>query len=319
MSTREISYSQAVLEALREEMKRDETVIILGETMRNSALLGEVRLPEDRVLEMPISEQGFMGMAFGAAMTGLRPIVDLMWLQFSAVCFDEIVNEIAKEVYLGGQKVPLVIRGVSGAGFGAGSHHSESVYAWFANVPGLKVILPSTPYDVKGLLKTAIRDDSPVICVEPLKLYSLKGQVPNEEYLIPFGVADIKREGKDVTIVATGSMVHRALEAASKLAKEGISVEVIDPRTIVPLDKNSIVESVKKTGRIVVVDEGPKSYGVSAEIAAVVAEEAYDSLKGPIRRVANPDTPVPCSPPIEAAVIPSEDRIIKAVKEVMSS
>jgi pyruvate dehydrogenase E1 component beta subunit len=323
---REITYRDALREALREEMLQDETVFLLGEDVgrywkgafKVTKELAE-EFGDERVRDTPISESAIIGVATGAAITGMRPIAEIMFGDLSALAMDQIANQAAKLTYMfGGQtKVPLVIRMPFGAGVNVAAHHSQSLEAWFLHVPGLKIAMPSTPYDAKGMLKTAIRDDNPVMFFEHKLLYNIKGPVPEEEYTVPFGVADVKRKGEDVTIVATLYMVHKSLAAAEELSKEGISVEVVDPRTLVPLDKQAIINSVKKTGRIVIVTEDCKTGGVSAEIAAVVAEEAIDYLDAPVKRVAEPDTPIPFSPPLERFVIPDEKKIIGAVKEVI--
>jgi pyruvate dehydrogenase E1 component beta subunit len=323
---REITYRDALREALREEMLRDETVFLLGEDIgrywkgafKVTKGLAE-EFGDERVRDTPISESAIVGVATGAAITGMRPIAEIMFGDLSALAMDQIANQAAKLTYMfGGQtKVPLVIRMPFGAGVNIAAHHSQSLEAWFMHVPGLKIAMPSTPYDAKGMLKTAIRDDNPVMFFEHKLLYNIKGPVPEEEYTVPLGVADVKRKGEDVTIVATLYMVHKSLAAAEELSKEGISVEVVDPRTLVPLDKQAIIDSVKKTGRIVIVTEDCKTGGVSAEIAAVVAEEAIDYLDAPVKRVAEPDTPIPFSPPLERFVIPDEKKIIGAVKEVI--
>jgi len=307
-------------------MLRDETVFVLGEDVgrhwggafRVTKGLAK-EFGDERVRDTPISESAIIGVATGAAITGMRPVAEIMFGDLSALAMDQIANQAAKLRYMfGGQaKVPLVIRTPFGAGVNIAAHHSQSLEAWFMHVPGLKVAVPSTPYDAKGLLKTAIRDDNPVMFFEHKLLYSVEGPVPEEEYTVPLGVADVKREGEDVTIFATLYMVHKSLAAAEELSKEGISAEVVDPRTLVPLDKQAIVNSVKKTGRIVIVTEDCKTGGVSAEIAALVAEEAIDYLDAPVKRVAEPDTPIPFSPPLEKFVIPDEKRIIGAVKEVV--
>jgi len=323
---RRITYRDALREALREEMLRDKTVFVLGEDVgrywegafRVTKGLA-VEFGDERVRDTPISESAIIGVAAGAAITGMRPVAEIMFGDLSALAMDQIANQVAKMRYMfGGQaKVPVVIRTPFGAGVNIASHHSQSLEAWFMHVPGLKIAMPSTPYDAKGLLKTAIRGDDPVMFFEHKLLYPVEGEISQEEYTIPFGVADVKREGEDVTIVATLYMVHKALSAAEILAKEGIDVEVVDPRTLVPLDKQAIVDSVRKTGRIAIVTEDCKTAGVSAEIAAVVAEEALDYLDAPIKRVAEPDTPIPFSPPLEQFVIPNEKSIIKAVKEIV--
>jgi len=323
---RRITYRDALREALREEMLRDGTVFVLGEDVgrywegafRVTKGLA-VEFGDERVRDTPISESAIIGVAAGAAITGMRPIAEIMFGDLSALAMDQIANQVAKMRYMfGGQaKVPVVIRTPFGAGVNIASHHSQSLEAWFMHVPGLRIAMPSTPYDAKGLLKTAIRGDDPVMFFEHKLLYPIEGEVPQEEYTIPFGVADIKRDGKDVTIIATLYMVHKALSAAEMLSREGIDVEVVDPRTLVPLDKQAIVDSVKKTGRIAIVTEDCKTAGASAEIAAVVAEEALDYLDAPIKRMAEPDTPIPFSPPLEQFVIPNEKSIVKAVKEIV--
>jgi len=323
---REITYRDALNEALREEMLRDKTVFLLGEDIgkywegafkvtKNLAK----EFGDERVRDTPISESTIIGVAAGAAITGMRPVAEIMFGDLTALAMDQIANQAAKLRYMfGGQtKVPMVMRTPFGAGVNIASHHSQSLEAWFMHTSGLKVTMPSTPYDAKGLLKTAIRDDNPVMFFEHKLLYPVKGLVPEEEYTVPFGVADIKREGEDVTIVATLYMVHKALAAAKELGEQGIEAEVVDPRTIVPLDKKAIINSLKKTGRLVIVSEDCKTAGVSAEIAAMVAEEALDYLDAPIKRVAEPDTPIPFSPPLEQFVIPNEKSIIKAVKEIV--
>lgn len=321
-----ITYRDALREALREEMIRDKTVFVLGEDVgrywkgafKVTKGLAE-EFGDERLRDTPISESAIIGVAAGAAITGMRPIAEIMFGDLSALAMDQIANQAAKMRYMfGGQaKVPVVIRMPFGAGVNIAAHHSQSLEAWFMHVPGLKIAMPSTPYDAKGLLKTAIRDDDPVMFFEHKLLYPVEGEVPEEEYTIPFGVADVKRNGKDVTIVATLYMVHKALSAAEMLSKQGIEAEVVDPQTLVPLDKQAIVDSVRKTGRIAIVTEDCKTAGASAEIAAVVAEEALDYLDAPIKRVAEPDTPIPFSPPLEQFVIPNEKSIVKAVKEIV--
>ncbi|KPV64792.1 MAG: pyruvate dehydrogenase subunit beta [Candidatus Bathyarchaeota archaeon BA1] len=323
---REITYRDALREALREEMIRDRAVFLLGEDIgrywggafKVTQGLAE-EFGDERVRDTPISESAIIGVAIGAAITGMRPVAEIMFGDLTALAMDQIANQAAKLRYMfGGQaKVPMVIRTPFGAGVNIAAHHSQSLEAWFMHVPGLKVAIPSTPYDAKGLLKTAIRDDNPVMFFEHKLLYPIKGHVPEEQYTIPFGLADIKRKGEDVTIFATVYMVHKALAAAEELGKQGIEVEVIDPRTLIPLDKQAILNSVKKTGRIVIVTEDCKTAGVSAEIAAIVAEEALDYLDAPVKRVAEPDTPIPFSPPLEQFVIPDEKSIIKAVRKIV--
>ena len=323
---RKITYKEALREALREEMQRDSTVFLLGEDIgkywggafKVTESLAE-EFGDERVRDTPISESAIIGTAVGAAITGMRPVAEIMFGDLTALAMDQIANQAAKIRYMfGGQaKCPLVIRTPFGAGVNIASHHSQSLDAWFMHAAGLFVAVPSTPYDAKGLLKTAIRGNNPVFFCEHKLLYPVEGDVPEEEYTIPFGMADVKREGADVTIVATLYMVLKALNSAKQLEKEGVDAEIVDPRTLAPLDKQAIIKSVKKTGRLVIVSEDCKTAGVSAEIAAVVAEEAIDYLDAPIKRVAEPDTPIPFSPPLEQYVIPDEKAIIKAVKKVV--
>lgn len=321
---REINISEAIREALGEEMARDDNVFILGEDI---GLLGGdfgvtrglmARFGADRVNDTPISESAILGTAVGSAAMGLRPVAEIMISDFLGVCMDLLLNQASKMRYMsaGQWTLPMVVRATTGAGMRASSQHSQSLEAIFMHIPGLQVVMPSTAYDAKGLLKTAIRGNNPVLYLEHKLLYFVKNQVPEEEYLVPFGKADIKRSGDDVTVIATSLMVHRALAAADKLKGEGISVEVIDPRTIVPLDKEAILESVKKTGRVVIVHEAPKRGGFGSEVAAIIAEEAFDDLDAPIKRVATPDTPIPFSPVLEDSLLPDEEKIVKAVKEI---
>jgi len=323
---RKITYRDALREALREEMAKDNNIFIIGEDVGRywkGAFKVTKGLAEEfgdkRVRDTPISESAIVGVAAGAAITGMRPVAEIMFGDLSTLAMDQIANQAAKLRYMfGGQtSVPMVIRMPFGAGVNIAAHHSQSLEAWFMHTPGLKIAMPSTPYDAKGLLKTAIRDDNPVMFFEHKLLYPIEGPVPEEEYTVPFGVADVKRDGKDVTLVATLYMVHKALAAAERLTKQGVDLEVIDPRTLIPLDKKTLINSVKKTGRVVIVTEDCKTGGASAEIAAIVAEEALDYLDAPIKRVAEPDTPIPFSPPLEQFVLPDEERIIKAVKEIM--
>ena len=323
---KEIRYIRAITEALREEMARDDTVFIIGEDVGAgggafSATRGLLQeFGERRVKDAPISESGFVGLAFGAAMTGLRPVVEVMFIDFLTVCMDQVVNEIAKARYMfGGQfKVPLTIRTPAGAAGSGGPQHSQCLEAWLAHIPGLKVVMPSTVYDVKGLLKSSIRDDNPVIFIEHKGLYGLKENIPEEEYTLPLGKADIKREGNDVTVVATARMVYEAVTAADKLAADGISIEIVDPRTISPLDKETILNSVKKTGRVVIAQEAVKIGGFGSEIAAIIAEEALDYLDAPIKRVGAPFTPTPFSKPLEEFYLPNSEDIIRAIKDIIS-
>jgi pyruvate dehydrogenase E1 component beta subunit len=266
------------------------------------------------VIDSPISEAGITGIGVGAAMTGMRPVVDIMFGDFITLAMDQIVNQAAKVHYMSGGKlrVPLVIRTTMGASRRSAAQHSQSLHAWMAHVPGLKVVLPSTPADAKGLLKSAIRDDNPVVFFEDKMMYQLKGPVPDGEYTVPLGVADVKREGTDVTIVATSSMVHVALDAAARLETTGISAEVVDPRTLLPLDTETLIASAQKTGRVIVVDEGYEQYGVTAEIASAIAEGAFDYLDAPVRRIGAMNVPVPFSPVLEDQTVPTADAVATA-------
>ncbi len=321
-ATRELTFAQAVREALAEEMRRDNRVCIFGEDVAEAGtpfkvLSGLVEeFGAERVLDTPISEAGFTGMAVGAAMTGLRPVVDIMFGDFITLTMDQMVNQAAKVHYMSGGKwkVPMVMRTTLGATRRSAAQHSQSLHAWFSHVPGLKVVLPSTPYDAKGLLKTAIRDENPVVFFEDKMMYKLKGHVPQEEYTIPLGVADIKREGEDLTIVATSSMVQVALGAADLLQQSGISAEVIDPRTTWPLDENTLIESARKTSRVMVMDEGYGRYGVAAEIAAVIAEGAFYDLEAPVKRLCAMHVPIPFSPPLEDLTVPTEQTVFDAAR-----
>lgn len=320
----EKTYSQAINEALEEEMRRDEKVYILGEDVGAfGGCFGVTtglfeKFGAERVLDSPISETAIIGSAVGAAVAGLRPVPEIMFVDFLGVCLDELFNQAAKMHYMfgGKAKVPLTLRTACGAGVGAAAQHSQSLEAWLCHVPGLKVVMPSTPADAKGLLKAAIRDDDPVIFIEHKALYGTSGEVPEGDYTIPLGKAGIKREGKDVTILAYSMMLHKALAAAETLALQGIEAEVIDPRTLVPFDKETLYKSIEKTGRLVIVHEAVKQGGFGGEIAAMVAEECFDSLDAPIKRVAAPFTPIPFAANLEAAYIPDEAKIIEAVKSL---
>jgi pyruvate dehydrogenase E1 component beta subunit len=322
---REITLAQAVREALREEMSRDPLVFMMGEEI--GAAGGTFQVTEGlrdefgplRVVDTPISEAGYVGLGVGAAMTGMRPIIDVMFGDFLALAMDQVVNQAAKMHYMtGGQvTVPMVLRTTLGAGRSSGAQHSQSLQAWFAHIPGLQVVLPSTPFDAKGLLKSAIRSNGPVIFMEDKMMYGLRGPVPEEEYLLPLGLADVKREGDDVTVVATSSMVQVSLEAAEQLATEGISAEVVDPRTLAPLDMDTILASVQKTHRALVVDEGHRSYGAAAEIAAEIAERAFDYLDAPVKRYAALDVPVPFSPSLEFGTIPRAGGVVDRVHQLL--
>src|SRR5579884_2242336 len=319
---REITLAQAVREALAEELRRDSRVLVMGEDIAEAGhpfkvLTGLVdEFGPDRVLDTPISEAGFTGIAVGAAMTGLRPVVDIMFGDFVTLTMDQMVNQAAKVHYMSGGhwQVPMVLRTTLGATRRSAAQHSQSLHAWFCHVPGLKVVLPSTPYDAKGLLKTAIRDDNPVVFFEDKMMYQLKGLVPEEDYTIPFGVADIKRPGTDITIVATSSMVQIALGAAEELEQLGISAEVIDPRTTFPLDKATLIESAKKTSRAIVVDEGYERYGVTAEIASIIADGAFYYLDAPVKRMGAMDVPIPFSPVLEDLTVPTPEKVAGLAK-----
>jgi pyruvate dehydrogenase E1 component beta subunit len=322
--SRQITLSQAVNEAIAEEMRRDERVFLIGEDVAEAGTPFKVTsgLVEEfgtgRVLDTPISEPGFVGMAVGAAMTGTRPIVDLMFGDFLFLVMDQLCNQAAKTHYMSGGKlsVPMVLRTNLGATRRSAAQHSQSLHALVAHIPGLKVALPSSAYEAKGLLKTAIRDDNPVVIFEDKLMYQDKAEVPEEEYTIPFGQAAVLREGTDVTLVGTSSMVQVCLKAAEALAKQGISAEVIDPRTIVPLDERTILESVRKTSRAIVVDEGHQSYGVSAEIAARISEKAFYHLDAPVLRFGAMDVPIPFSPALEDLTVPTADQVAEAAARI---
>jgi len=322
----QIYYRQAIRDALREEMRRDERVFLLGldigrfgGTYKATQGLWE-EFGDERVRDTPLSEAAIAGAAVGAAMTGMRPVAEIMYMDFITIALDQIANQAAKLTYMsGGQaRIPVVFRTQEGAGRSSAAQHAQSLEAWVAHIPGLKVVLPATPYDAKGLLKTAIRDDSPVVFIEHKLLYGIKGEAPDEEYLIPFGQARVAREGTDVTVVALSRMVLKALEAAEELAREGISVEVIDPRTVAPLDLETILASVEKTGRLIVTHEGYTRCGVGAEIATQVVEHAMHALKRPPRRVCGRNVPIPFAPVMENYVIPQAADLVKAVRELMS-
>ncbi|WP_042146750.1 alpha-ketoacid dehydrogenase subunit beta [Paucisalibacillus sp. EB02] len=324
---REITYLEAVREAMSIEMRKNDDVYILGEDIGvYGGAFGVTRgmieeFGPERIRNTPISEAGIAGAAVGSALTGMRPILELQFSDFITIALDQMVNQAAKIRYMyGGKgKVPMVLRTPSGSGTGAAAQHSQSLEAWVAHIPGLKVVQPSTAYDAKGLLKAAMDDENPVIFYEHKLLYKTSSAVPEEEYSIPLGKADIKREGTDVTIVATAIMVHKSLEAAKELEKEGISVEVIDPRTIVPLDEETIVNSVKKTGKVIVVHEAVKRGGIGGEIASMIAEsEAFDYLDAPIKRLGGASSPIPYNPELEKAHVPQVSDIIKAVKETLN-
>jgi pyruvate dehydrogenase E1 component beta subunit len=321
-SVREITFAQAIKEALAEEMRSDSRVFIIGEDVAEAGTAFKVlsglvtEFGPERVIDSPISEAGIAGVGVGAAVTGMRPVVDIMFGDFVTLAMDQLVNQAAKIHYMSGGKfkVPMVMRTTLGATRRSAAQHSQSLHAWFSHVPGLKVVLPSTPYDAKGLLKTAIRDDNPVVFFEDKLMYQIKGPVPESEYTIPFGVADIKRSGKDITIVATSSMVDVSLSAAKMLDETGISAEVVDVRTTVPLDRDTLIESVKKTSRAIVVDEGYESYGVTAEIASVIADGAFYYLDAPVKRMGAMDVPVPFSPVLEDLTVPTPASVAAMAK-----
>ena len=321
---KELNYVRAINEALKEELARDDSVIIIGEDVgRSGGSFSATRGLYDefgakRVIDTPIVEATIAGMAVGAAISGLRPVAEIMFMDFMALAMDSITNSAAKWRYIfGGQyKVPVVFLTQSGGGLSAGPHHSQSLEAWFCHVPGLKVVYPSTPYDVKGLLKSAIRDDNPVVFIEH-KMLRVKNEIPEEEYTLPLGKADIKREGTDVTVVTWGQLYYKVASSAEKLAKDGINVEIIDLRTLLPLDMDTILSSIKKTGRLVIAHEAVKTGGWGAEIAASVMEQAFDLLDAPVKRVGAAFTPIPWGPVVENAVLPQESDIIAAVKELV--
>ncbi len=317
---------EAINEALHEEMRRDESVFIMGEDIGvaggvfkvTAGLLNE--FGPERVRDTPIAEAGIVGLAVGAAMTGMRPVVEIMFSDFTTLASDQIVNQAAKLRYMtaGQCKIPLVVRTAMGAGRRAAAQHSQSLQVWYAHIPGLKVVMPSTPADAKGLLKSAIRDDNPVIFLEDKMMYAQKGPIPEGDYTVPLGKAHIHRKGTDATVICTSSMLYPSLEAAERLSTEGIEVEVIDPRTISPLDDETLIQSAIKTGHVLVVDEGYQSFGVTAEIAARIMLGAFDYLDEPVRRLGAADVPVPFAPSLEDLTIPSADRIVEIIKEMRS-
>jgi|TARA_B100000767_G_scaffold70804_1_gene67393 acetoin:2,6-dichlorophenolindophenol oxidoreductase subunit beta len=322
---RQITLSQAVNEAIAEEMRRDPTIFLIGEDVAEAGTPFKVtaglveEFGTERVIDTPISEPGFMGMAVGAAMTGSRPIVDLMFGDFLFLIMDQLCNQAAKAHYMSGGKlnVPLVLRTNLGATRRSAAQHSQSLHALVAHIPGLKVALPSSAYEAKGLLKTAIRDNNPVVIIEDKLMYQDKASVPEEEYLIPFGKANIVREGRDVTLVATSSMRQVCEKAADLLSEDGISAEIIDPRTIVPLDETTILSSVKKTSRAIVVDEGHQSYGVAAEIASIISEKAFYHLDAPVIRMGAMDVPVPFSPVLEDLTVPTPELVAQNARKIV--
>ncbi|MCO5244603.1 MAG: alpha-ketoacid dehydrogenase subunit beta [Anaerolineae bacterium] len=322
---RELSYLEAIREALQQEMRRDPRVFVIGEDVGvYGGAFGVTRglveeFGEQRVIDTPISELGIAGAITGAALTGMRPVGEIMFMDFTTLAIEQLVNQAAKIRFMfgGTATVPFVLRCPAGSGTGAAAQHSQSLENWFVHVPGLKVVMPSTPYDAKGLLLAAIRDDNPVIFVEQKLLYKTRGPVPEEDYTVPLGKADIKRAGRDLTIVATGVMVARALEAAEQLAREGIEVEVVDPRTLKPLDAEPIIQSVSKTGRVLIVHEAARTGGYGGELAAIIAEsEAFDYLDAPIVRLAGRDMPIPYNRTLEYHTVPQVENIVEAARQL---
>ena len=323
---RELMMREALNEALREEMTRDPAVFLMGEGIAERG--GSYKVTVDllkqfgpeRVIDTPIAEASFTGMGVGAAITGMRPVVEILFIDFTLLILDQIINQAAKYQFMTGGtgQVPLVLRTQGGVGNGLAAQHSQSLEALFCHIPGLKVVMPSTPYDAKGLLKSAIRDNEPVIFIEHKQLYMNKGPVPPDDYLIPFGQGDVKRSGKDVTIVAWSFMVERSLAAAEQLSDEGIEADVIDPRTLVPLDRSIILNSVRKTERVVIVQEAIRRGGVASDIASIIQQEAFDYLDAPVRIVAGLNTPIPFNLSLEKACVPQVEDIVKAVKEVLT-
>ncbi len=320
---RRITFAQAVREALSEEMRRDSDVFLMGEDIGayggafgvTQGMLAE--FGAERVRDTTITEAAIAGAATGAAAMGMRPVAEIMFSDFLTISMDALVNQAAKLHYMFGTKVPLVVRAAGGSGTGAACQHSQSLEAWFCHVPGLKVVMPSTPYDAKGLLKAAIRDDNPVIFFEAKRLYDTQGEVPEDEYILPLGKADVKRPGSDVTLVSYGGMVPRCLIAAEAVAAEGVSVEVVDPRTLTPLDTRTIIDSVKKTGRVLIVHEACKTTGFGAEISASIAEsEALARLKAPVMRLCGADIPIPFSPELEQSAVPAQEAIEQALRNL---
>jgi len=326
-AVRELSFGEAIKEAIAEEMRRDPTVVLMGEDVAEAGttfkvLVGLVdEFGKERIIDTPISEAGFTGIGVGAAMTGMRPIVDIMFGDFLMIIMDQVANQAAKIHYMSGGKwkVPLVIRATMGATRRSAAQHSQSLHAWPSHIPGLKVVVPSTPYDAKGLFKAAVREDNPVVIFEHKISYrKVKGPVPDEDYVIPLGVADVKRQGTDITLIALSSMVQVALGAAKMLEEVGISAEVVDPRTTWPLDEKTLVESVKKTSRCIVIDEGYFRYGVTGELASVIQEQAFFDLDGPVRRLGAMHVPIPFSPPLEDATVPTERQVFDLVRQMVN-
>ena len=326
-AVRELSFGEAIKEAIAEEMRRDPTVVLMGEDVAEAGttfkvLVGLVdEFGKERIIDTPISEAGFTGIGVGAAMTGMRPIVDIMFGDFLMIIMDQVANQAAKIHYMSGGKwkVPLVIRATMGATRRSAAQHSQSLHAWPSHIPGLKVVVPSTPYDAKGLFKAAVREDNPVVIFEHKISYrKVKGPVSDEDYVIPFGVADVKREGSDITLIALSSMVQVALGAAKMLEEVGISAEVVDPRTTWPLDEKTLVESVRKTSRCIVIDEGYFRYGVTGELASIIQEQAFFDLDGPVRRLGAMHVPIPFSPPLEDVTVPTERQVFDLARQMVN-
>jgi acetoin:2,6-dichlorophenolindophenol oxidoreductase subunit beta len=324
---RELTFGDAIKEAIAEEMRRDPTVVLMGEDVAEAGttfkvLVGLVdEFGKDRIIDTPISEAGFTGLGVGAAMAGMRPIVDIMFGDFLMIIMDQVANQAAKIHYMSGGKwkVPMVIRATMGATRRSAAQHSQSLHAWPSHIPGLKVVVPSTPYDAKGLFKAAVREDNPVVIFEHKISYrKVKGHVPDEDYIIPLGVADVKREGSDITLIALSSMVQVALGAAKMLEEVGISAEVVDPRTTWPLDEKTLVESVKKTSRCIVIDEGYFRYGITGELASVIQEQAFFDLDGPVRRLGAMHVPIPFSPSLEDVTVPSERQVFDLARQMVN-
>jgi acetoin:2,6-dichlorophenolindophenol oxidoreductase subunit beta len=326
-AVRELTFGEAIKEAIAEEMRRDPKVVLMGEDVAEAGttfkvLVGLVdEFGKERIIDTPISEAGFTGIGVGAAMAGMRPIVDIMFGDFLMIIMDQVANQAAKIHYMSGGKwkVPLVIRATMGATRRSAAQHSQSLHAWPSHIPGLKVVVPSTPYDAKGLFKAAVREDNPVVIFEHKISYrKVKGPVPDEDYIIPLGVADVKREGTDITLIALSSMVQVALGAAKMLEEVGISAEVVDPRTTWPLDEKTLVESVKKTSRCIVIDEGYFRYGITGELASLIQEQAFFDLDGPVRRLGAMHVPIPFSPSLEDVTVPSERQVFDLARQMVN-
>ena len=324
-AVRELTFGEAIKEAIAEEMRRDPKVVLMGEDVAEAGTTFKVltglvdEFGKDRIIDTPISEAGFSGLGVGAAMTGMRPIVDIMFGDFLMIIMDQVANQAAKIHYMSGGKwkVPIVFRATMGATRRSAAQHSQSLHAWPSHIPGLKVVVPATPYDAKGLFKAAVRDDNPVVIFEHKISYrKVKGPVPDEDYVLPLGVADVKRQGTDITLVALSSMVQVALGAAKMLEEIGVNAEVVDPRTTWPLDEKTLVESVKKTSRCIVIDEGYFRYGVTGEIASMIQEQAFYDLDGPVRRMGAMHVPIPFSPPLEDVTVPSEKQVFELARQM---